>query len=134
MYDVHQRLLFYKRISNSEDKDALTDIRTEMIDRFGALPEQTKNLFAIHQLRLLAEPLAITKIDGNNKSITLEFSADTPVEAMTIIQLIQSQPNEYRMNGATGIRYTPSDDKLVETWGRIEVVRELLEGLRKSCN
>ncbi|WP_351190031.1 TRCF domain-containing protein, partial [Shewanella sp. TB4-MNA-CIBAN-0142] len=52
LHDVHQRLLFYKRISNADDKEALTDIRTEMIDRFGILPEQTKQLFAIHGLRI----------------------------------------------------------------------------------
>ncbi|WP_438012451.1 transcription-repair coupling factor [Psychrobacter raelei] len=123
--DVPQRLLFYKRISNAEDKEVLTDIRTEMIDRFGALPDQTKQLFAIHQLRVLAEPLAIYKIDATSNSVILEFAPDTPVEALAIIQLIQSDGNRYRMNGASGIRYT-NPDKLDTPAKRVEVVRELL--------
>ncbi len=133
LHDVHQRLMFYKRISNVDKKAALTDIRSEMIDRFGALPEQTSNLFVIHQLRLQAEPLGITKIDANDNAVTLEFSSDTPVDAITIIKLIQSKPNEYRMNGATGIRYKPIKEAVLENaTQRIEKVKELLEYFEKS--
>ncbi len=126
--DVHQRLLFYKKIANAEDYDELISIRSEMLDRFGSLPEPTKNLFAVHQLRLLAEPLHIKKIDGNERSVTFEFSPDTPVEAITLIQLIQSQPNKLRMNGQTGIKLM--DEKALATpEGRINAVKELLETL-----
>lgn len=126
--DVHQRLLFYKKISNAEDYDSLISIRSEMLDRFGSLPEPTKNLFAIHQLRLMAEPLEISKIDGNERSISFEFSPNTPVDAMTIIGLIQSNPSKFKMNGATGLKMM--DEKALATpEGRIEAVKNLLEQL-----
>ena len=125
LHDVHQRLLFYKRIGNADDKEALTDIRTEMIDRFGTLPEQTKQLFAIHGLRIQAEPLKINKIDANSNSMTLEFAPDTPVDALAIIKLIQSNGQRYRMNGASGIRYQDSD-KLATPQQRVTVIQELL--------
>ncbi|MGO3898461.1 MAG: TRCF domain-containing protein, partial [Psychrobacter sp.] len=125
LHDVHQRLLFYKRISNADDKEALTDIRTEMIDRFGMLPDQTKQLFAIHGLRLQAEPLKINKIDANSNSMTLEFAPDTPVDALAIIKLIQTDGQRYRMNGASGIRYQHAD-KLETPQQRVTVIQELL--------
>lgn len=125
LHDVHQRLLFYKRISNADDKEALTDIRTEMIDRFGTLPDQTKQLFAIHGLRLQAEPLKINKIDANSSSLTLEFAPDTPVDALAIIQLIQKDGQHYRMNGASGIRYQDAN-KLATPQQRVSVIQDLL--------
>ncbi|MGP5210192.1 transcription-repair coupling factor [Psychrobacter alimentarius] len=125
LHDVHQRLLFYKRISNADDKEALTDIRTEMIDRFGTLPDQTKQLFAVHGLRLQAEPLKINKIDANSSSMTLEFAPDTPVEALAIIKLIQTDGQRYRMNGASGIRYQDAD-KLATPQQRVTVIQDLL--------
>jgi len=125
LHDVHQRLLFYKRISNADDKSAFTDIRTEMIDRFGSLPEQTQQLFAIHALRLLAEPLMVNKIDATSSSVSIEFAPDTPVEALAIIKLIQSDGQHYRMNGASGIRYS-HPDKLKKPENRVAVVQELL--------
>ncbi len=128
--DVHQRLLFYKKISNADNLEALIHVRSEMIDRFGNLLEPTKNLFAIHQLRLLAEPLKITKIDGNHKTITFEFSPNTPVDAIKIIQLIQSNPQQYRMYGATGIKFI-DEKSLANAQDRIEVVKNLLNFLLK---
>ena len=125
LHDVHQRLLFYKRISNADDKASLTDIRTEMIDRFGTLPDQTKQLFAVHGLRLQAEPLKINKIDASSSSMTLEFAPDTPVEALAIIKLIQTDGQRYRMNGASGIRYQDAD-KLATPQQRVTVTQELL--------
>ncbi|WP_288996704.1 transcription-repair coupling factor [uncultured Psychrobacter sp.] len=125
LHDVHQRLLFYKRISNADDFEALTDIRTEMIDRFGTLPDQTKHLFAIHRLRTQAEPLKINKIDANSSSMTLEFAPDTPVDALAIIQLIQKDGQRYRMNGASGIRYQDAN-KLATPQQRVTVLEELL--------
>ena len=125
LHDVHQRLLFYKRIGNTDDKEALTDIRTEMIDRFGVLPDQTKQLFAVHSLRIQAEPLKINKIDANSNSMTLEFAPDTPVDALAIIKLIQANGQRYRMNGASGIRYQDAD-KLATPQQRVTVIQELL--------
>ncbi|WP_367106115.1 transcription-repair coupling factor [uncultured Psychrobacter sp.] len=125
LHDVHQRLLFYKRISNADDKEALIDIRTEMIDRFGTLPDQTKQLFAVHSLRIQAEPLNINKIDASSTSVTLDFAPDTPVEALAIIKLIQSDGQHYRMNGASGIRYS-NTTKLATAQQRVDTVQELL--------
>ncbi len=125
LHDVHQRLLFYKRISNADDLEALTDIRTEIIDRFGALPDQTKQLFAVHRLRIHAEPLKINKIDASTSSVSIEFAPDTPVDALAIIKLIQSDGRRYRMNGASGIRFDDAD-KLQTAQQRIAVIEELL--------
>ena len=62
--DVHNRLMLYKRISNAKTADDLRELQVEMIDRFGLLPEPTKNLFAVTDLKLSAEALGITKIDA----------------------------------------------------------------------
>lgn len=84
---MHQRLLFYKKIANAEDYDSLISIRSEMLDRFGSLPEPTKNLFAIHQIRLLAEALEISKIDGNERQVTFEFSPSTLWKPLPLLGL-----------------------------------------------
>ena len=49
--DVHMRLIMYKRIASVNDESDLNDIKEEMIDRFGALPEAVDNLFDIAKLK-----------------------------------------------------------------------------------
>lgn len=71
--DVNMRLSFYKRIASSENLQSLNDLKVELIDRFGLLPEATKNLFAITQLRLSAQTLGIKKIDAGIHGGYLEF-------------------------------------------------------------
>jgi hypothetical protein len=43
--DVHQRLVLYKRISQASSDKSLDQLQVEMIDRFGLLPQEVKNLF-----------------------------------------------------------------------------------------
>ena len=45
--DVHLRLVHYKRIASARDAHELDQLQVELIDRFGLLPEPTKNLFRI---------------------------------------------------------------------------------------
>ncbi len=124
--DVHQRLLFYKRISNMNEVDQLNDIRMEMIDRFGSLPKPAQNLFAVHQVRIKAEGLGIEKMDININGGLLEFSPDTPVDAMTIIKLMQSQSDMYRMQGGQRLKITAPLEGYDE---RITFVVKLLQFL-----
>lgn len=124
--DVHQRLLFYKRISNIDRVEKLNDMRMEMIDRFGLLPQQAKNLFNVHQIRIQAEQLGIEKMDINAKGGILEFSPETPVEAMTIIKLMQSKPTMFRMDGGQRLRISA---QLEEHPARIEFIENILQEL-----
>jgi len=66
--DVHTRLIQYKRIASASDKTELRELQVEMIDRFGLLPDPTKNLFRITELKLGATPLGIKKL----KSVIVE--------------------------------------------------------------
>jgi len=129
--DVHQRLLFYKRISNTDQQEKLDNIRMELIDRFGIPPQPVKQLFAVHQLRLKAEHLGITKIDINTNGGYIEFSQDTPVQAMSIISMMQKHPTFFRMEGGQRLKVMVM---LEDFQKRIQFINELLESLLKELN
>ncbi|MFN3580864.1 MAG: transcription-repair coupling factor [Pseudomonas sp.] len=103
--DVHSRLILYKRIANAADDEALKDLQVEMIDRFGLLPEAAKTLFRVTALKLRCEPLGISKVDVGPEHGRLEFAADTQVDPMVLVRLIQDQPNRYKLEGATLFRF-----------------------------
>ncbi|MDX8207449.1 transcription-repair coupling factor [Acinetobacter pittii] len=124
--DVHQRLLFYKRISNTDTQEKLDNIRMELIDRFGVPPQSVKHLFSVLQIRLKAEQLGITKIDINTQGGNIEFSPDTPVQAITIIQLMQKHPTYYRMEGGQRLKVMV---QLEEQEKRVQFINDLLAKL-----
>ncbi|MGN6514081.1 MAG: transcription-repair coupling factor, partial [Lysobacteraceae bacterium] len=97
--DVHTRLTLYKRISSARDAQALRELQVEMIDRFGLLPEATRNLFATAELKLDATTLGLRKLDLGPNGGRLQFVEKPKVDPMAVIQLIQKQPRHYQMDG-----------------------------------
>ncbi len=104
--DVHTRLIQYKRIASAESADELRELQVEMIDRFGLLPDQAKNLFHVTELKLHATPLGIRKIEMGDSVGRVHFVAEPDIDPMKIIHLIQAQPNAYRMDGQDKLRIT----------------------------
>lgn len=129
--DVHQRLLFYKRISNTDTQEKLDNIRMELIDRFGVPPQSVKHLFSVHQIRLKAEQLGITKVDINTQGGNIEFSPDTPVQAISIIQLMQKNPTYYRMEGGQRLKVMV---QLEDYEKRIQFINDLLQKLMSELH
>jgi transcription-repair coupling factor (superfamily II helicase) len=124
--DVHARLIMYKRIASAKDSDALKELRVEMIDRFGLLPEALRNLFAITELKLKATPLGIRKIDVGGQGGRIVFGADPQVDAESIVRLIHSEPATYRFDGSDKLRFVME----LETGGeRIDALGDLLDTL-----
>ncbi len=103
--DVHMRLILYKRIAGAKNHTELDDLRVEMIDRFGLLPPPTKNLFQIADLKLKAAPLGIKKIEAGAKYGYIEFGERPNVNPTTIIKLIQTEPDKYKLEGTTRLRF-----------------------------
>lgn len=99
MPDVQQRLMFYQQLAQSQTPLELTEIKMEIIDRYGKLPLEALQLFAINELRFEVIPFGIQKIDGSASRIKVTFSPTTPVEPMKIIRLIQLYPNRYKLAG-----------------------------------
>ncbi|MCW8157250.1 transcription-repair coupling factor [Stutzerimonas stutzeri] len=124
--DVHARLILYKRIANAADEDGLKELQVEMIDRFGLLPEPTKNLVRLTLLKLQAEKLGITKIDAGPQGGRIEFSADTSVDPMVLIKLIQSQPKRYKFEGATLFKFQVPMERPEERFNTLEALLERL--------
>ncbi|MCQ4294717.1 transcription-repair coupling factor [Pseudomonas stutzeri] len=124
--DVHARLILYKRIANAADEDGLKELQVEMIDRFGLLPEPTKNLVRLTLLKLQSEKLGITKIDAGPQGGRIEFSADTSVDPMVLIKLIQSQPKRYKFEGATLFKFQVPMERPEERFNTLEALLERL--------
>jgi transcription-repair coupling factor (superfamily II helicase) len=124
--DVHTRLVLYKRIASGRSSAELRELQVEMIDRFGLLPPQTRNLFRIMELKLKAMPMGIRKIEAGPRGARLLFDAEPRIDTARLIQLIQRQPDHYRFDGKDRLRLTRD---LPESEARIQTVEELLANL-----
>jgi transcription-repair coupling factor (superfamily II helicase) len=124
--DVHTRLVLYKRIAIAKSAEELKELQVEMIDRFGLLPEPTKTLFAINELRLKASEIGIRKIEASAHGGRIHFQPEPNINPMTIINLIQKQPSVYKLDGHEKLRFV---QELPDIQARLRTLEKLLNML-----
>lgn len=125
--DVNMRLSFYKRIAAAEDQQALDELKVELIDRFGSLPDATRHLLQIASLRLIAKPLKIIRIDVTEQGGFFEFAPNAELDPMKFLTLIQQQPQVYKFEGSTKFRF---NHKFTSYQQRLDFVQDLIEQLK----
>lgn len=103
--DVSARLTLYKRLANCINEGEIQELKVEIIDRFGALPEATQQLFAIAQLKLQFKRIGVTKLDVSDQYGYIYFNDKPLVDARKIIQLIQKQPKNYQLVNNTTLKF-----------------------------
>ncbi|CCG86977.1 transcription-repair coupling factor [Erwinia piriflorinigrans] len=103
--DVNTRLSFYKRIASAGQSGDLDDLKVELIDRFGLLPDAARNLLDIAALRLAAIKLGVRKVEASEKGGFVEFSEKNKVDPAWLIGLLQQEPQHWRLDGPTRIRF-----------------------------
>ncbi|MBM4207246.1 MAG: transcription-repair coupling factor [Gammaproteobacteria bacterium] len=124
--DIHARLVLYKRIASAENQDDLCELQVEMIDRFGLLPEQTKTLFSITELKQTAAKLGIKKIDANVQGGRILFNANPNINTDVLIQLIQTKAATYKFDGVDKLRFI---QPFADNEEKLEFINDLLRKL-----
>ena len=124
--DVNMRLSFYKRIAAAESKQELDELKVELIDRFGLLPDAAKNLLQIAELRMQVEPLKVLRIDAGTQGGFIEFAPSAKVDPEKFIRLIQKEPIVYRFDGPLKFKFIKD---LTESNVRLAFVVELVKTL-----
>ncbi len=82
--EENQRLRMYKRIAGAGDTGVLTDVRAEMIDRYGELPESVVNLLSAAEVRLQCERIGLAQLD--RKRVQLEENRQKVFREMLILK------------------------------------------------
>ncbi|MBN3133530.1 transcription-repair coupling factor [Pectobacterium brasiliense] len=121
--DVNTRLSLYKRIASAKTTAELDELKVELIDRFGLLPDASRYLLQIAALRQQAQALGIRRIEGNEKGGFIEFSEQNRVDPSHLIGLLQRDPGTYRLDGPSRLKFMKD---LSDRPQRIEFIGSLL--------
>ncbi|MEO8456153.1 MAG: TRCF domain-containing protein, partial [Sphingomicrobium sp.] len=72
--DLDLRMGLYRRLGELEDRPAIDAFAAELIDRFGALPDETANLMKIVEVKLLCKQASIAKLDLGPRGAVVTFA------------------------------------------------------------
>ncbi|SFC94719.1 transcription-repair coupling factor [Butyrivibrio sp. YAB3001] len=85
-----QKLEIYKRIASLENQAECDEMKDELIDRFGEVPETAINLLRISLLRTRAHKLYILEIKGGNGTIEIKVSPAAKIDSGKIPGFVAS--------------------------------------------
>jgi transcription-repair coupling factor (superfamily II helicase) len=118
--DVHLRLMLYKRISAAPGDEELRELQVELIDRFGLLPDATRNLIRIAALRRLAGDLGVEKIDAADKGGYVVFGTDGRIDPLALVKLVQTDSPRFRLQGSNRLQIRDDLGNLEQRFVTIE--------------
>jgi transcription-repair coupling factor (superfamily II helicase) len=122
--EENQRLRMYKRIASAESERALADVRAELLDRYGPLPETVEHLLAAAALRLECQRAGISQLDrkravsptslsaprskaASREFLHLRFAQSTTADPVQIAQLVAKQSNRGALFTPQGVLHWP---------------------------
>ena len=82
--EVDTRVALYGRLSRMSEAHALDMFEAELEDRFGALPDEARNLLAVARVRILARAAHIARIDAGPSAIAFTPRADFAGESASL--------------------------------------------------
>jgi transcription-repair coupling factor (superfamily II helicase) len=94
--DPNQRLVIYKRLTQSATEEEVSEVQAELGDRFGGFPAAVSYLMEVMKLRIHLAALLIKEIEFDGKRVVFSFHERTPVSPDAILGLIRQQPKTYQ--------------------------------------
>jgi len=121
--DTNQRLVLYKRLVQAESNEEVTEVLSEIHDRYGRPPLAAQTLARIMELRIRLKQLKVLKVDADGKRLCFGFHPRTTVNPETLINLIRTAPTTYQ--------FTP-DHRLLVTLPPNSTNNDTLEALAST--
>ena len=98
--EENQRLRLYKKVAGANSEKALADLRAEMEDRYGPLPDSTVYLLEAASLRLECERIGIAQVDRKRAELQIRFTENAVVDPQHLMRLVAR-------NAKRGAQFTP---------------------------
>jgi transcription-repair coupling factor (superfamily II helicase) len=98
--EENQRLRLYKKVAGGESEKALADLRAEMEDRYGPLPDSTVFLLEAASLRLECERIGIAQVDRRRTELQIRFTERAAIDLQQLMRLVAR-------NAKRGAQFTP---------------------------
>ncbi|MCQ6563725.1 transcription-repair coupling factor [Paenibacillus mendelii] len=74
IYDSIQKIEIYKKVAVTRSLEEAEDLREELIDRFGDLPQAVDNLLAVARLKVFGAACGIEQISQRGDDLILKFA------------------------------------------------------------
>jgi transcription-repair coupling factor (superfamily II helicase) len=95
--DIDQRLSSYRRLARMTELKEIAGFKTELIDRFGALPPEALNLLLKIMLKILSVKAGVKRLDLTGQQLLLSFFETHQGHPHGVVDMIVSEPERFQL-------------------------------------
>jgi len=106
--DPQDRVILYRRLSRTRNEQELLDIKGELLDRFGTLPESAETLLGVISLKNILRKAKVKSIKREGRALRLTFDPQAPVISEKAIKLVNEDPRKFRLAPENEILVIPA--------------------------
>jgi len=117
--EENQRLRMYKRVAGVETESQLSDVGSELKDRYGPPPAAVRNLLDYASLKLLCMRVGVNAIERKRDSVTFKFRQNAAVDPEQLARFVSAQ---------RGAQFTP--DGMLKFVLKANAADDVLRSLR----
>lgn len=127
IYDSIQKIEIYKKVAAVRSFEEADDLREELVDRFGDLPQSVDNLLAVARLKVFGAVCGIEQISGRGDDVVIRFAEreKSRMDTKKVDQLCLQFENRFKRS--TGNEANP----LIQLRGKGLTMEQKLELLER---
>jgi transcription-repair coupling factor (superfamily II helicase) len=95
--EVNQRLALYKRLAGAVSDADVADLRAELADRFGPLPDPAAQLLDVVRVRVAARALGVERLEAGEGRALVTFAPVTTLDPQRLVRAIQRSRGRLHM-------------------------------------
>ncbi|MDR2725922.1 MAG: transcription-repair coupling factor, partial [Candidatus Adiutrix sp.] len=96
--DTPARLVLYRRLSEAGTFEEIEALKAEMRDRFGPPPEETENLAALMETKILLRRAGAARLETGPGGLTLTFGPGGPASYDQVLALVTDKKRRVRLS------------------------------------
>ena len=123
--DLTVRLSLYRRIASLETMEDLDQLSAELVDRFGPVPDEARNLLDTITIKILCRMANVAKVDAGPKGVSLSFRNNTFPNPERLVGHIASKSGRLQL----GHDHRLVMKQALPLSSRAKVIREQLQEL-----
>lgn len=129
--DINQRLMFYTKLHNINTHHEIDHFASDLIAKFGKLPNAAKNLIEIAKIRILAKKVGICCIKSKNIGGYIEFQKNNMINAANVVKMLHKFPGILSLTGTNKLKF---NQVIIHDQERINWIQELINQLAANTS
>jgi len=131
VHDIDQRLSLYRRLVKISSAEALADLKKELLDRFGELPQPAAHLLLKIVLKVWSLKAGVKRLDVNASQLALHLSPAHQKKSQGVVDMVMKYHSKCRLtpDHIMTIKIDKTNDI-----GKLTIAKNILKEMAQRVN